>query len=42
MLSISEMKYNGIQKNISEKNIGLVKVGNFLAFDLTLSNDFKA
>ena len=42
MLSISEIKYNDIQKNISEKNIGLVKVGNLLAFDLTLSNDFKA
>ena len=29
-------------KNISEKHIGLVKTGNFLAFDLILGNDFKA
>ena len=42
MLSTSEMKYNDIQKNINEKNFGLVKTGNFLAFDLILGNDFKA
>ena len=29
MLSTSEMKYNDIQKNISEKHFGLVKTGNF-------------
>ena len=30
------------KKNINEKHIGLVKTGNFLAFDLILGNDFKA
>ena len=44
MRSISEMKYNDIQKknNASEKHIGLAKTGNFLAFDMILGNDFKA
>ena len=31
-----------LKKSISEKHIGLVKTGNFLAFDLILGNDFKA
>ena len=34
MLSVSEMNYNGIQKNTSEKHTALVKTGNFLAFGL--------
>ena len=42
MLNISEMKCNDIQKNVTEKRIGLVKTGNFLAFDLISGNDFKA
>ena len=42
MSSTSEIKYNDIQKKISEKNFGLVKTGNFLAFDLILGNGFKA
>ena len=41
MLNISEMKYNDIKKNVSEKLIGFVKTGNFLAFNLILGNDFK-
>ena len=30
-----------LKKNVSEKLIGLVKTGNFLAFNLILGNDFK-
>ena len=30
------------KKYINEKRTGLVKTGNFLAFDLILCNDFKA
>ena len=42
MLGISGMNCNGIKKNISEEHIGLVKTGNFLAFDLILAYNFKA